>query len=211
MEEAREQIQNWRKEQETNHQRCKERWGKNPQGPNRPTPWHFVPTEPPKPENEQSTSETSETENEDDNEFKETLIKTTETDAERASRMATQLMGEWNNTRSSKETERKNDREYHDANPGKCIYNPYMRVRNTNHCECLPRVWKQDPKLDWKTCPGYHKHLNNRNQEATQQALKEAEEEKEKRNTPAKMKKSTSQNLTIKQQLIPRHKTVGNK
>ena len=49
MEEAKEQIQNWRKEQETNHQSCKERWGENPQGPNRPTPWHFVPTEPPKP------------------------------------------------------------------------------------------------------------------------------------------------------------------
>ena len=119
MEEAREQIQNWRKEQETNHQRCKERWEKNPQGPNRPTPWHFVPTKPPKPENEQYSTGTSETENEDDPETEQIELegseveekeetketeewytprgnKSTETDAERASKDADRLIQEWN-------------------------------------------------------------------------------------------------------------------
>ena len=75
----------------------------------------------------------------------------------------------------------------------------------------LTKSVETGPKTRLETCPGYHEHLNNRNQKATQQALKEAEGEKEKRNTPVKMKKSTSQNLTIKQQLIPRHKTVNNK
>ena len=38
-------------------------------------------------------------------------------------------------------------------------YNPWMRVHTTNHCECRPRVRITDPSIDWRTCPGYQRHL----------------------------------------------------
>jgi len=37
-------------------------------------------------------------------------------------------------------------------------YSPWMREHTTNHCECLPRVLKTDPNLDFRTCPGFQNY-----------------------------------------------------
>ena len=55
-----------------------------------------------------------------------------------------------------------------------------MRVHTTNRRECQPRVWQNDPTLDWRTCPGYQQHLENSEQERKHKLAKQIEEERKK-------------------------------
>ena len=79
----------WQAEKERIAKHYKQRWEEAPNDPSRPTPWHYVPTEPLQQDNEQLTSNESNIES-----GEEKVIIYTETDDERASRIATKLLQE---------------------------------------------------------------------------------------------------------------------